>query len=566
MAFIGIDLGTTNSLVCAWKNEHPILIPNALGETLTPSAISVGDDNSILIGQPAKDRLVSHPDRSTAFFKRLMGTDKKVQLAEKTFSPEELSSIVLSQLKLDAEAFLNEPVEEAIISVPAYFNDNQRNATLVAAQLAGIKVERLINEPTAAAIAYGIHNHEDERRFIVVDLGGGTFDVSIMEKFEDLLEVHATSGDSFLGGEDFTQKLCAAACQKNELEYSTLSSVEQGHIYHCCNALKYQLSENDTATVNFNAQGESYEFSLSREEFFHLVEPLLKRILAPLERSIRDSNLAVSDIDDVFLVGGATRMPAIRQFMTKLFGRFPSCDINPDHAVAHGAAIQAALKQRNEALKDVVLTDVCPFSMGVETAHKNDNGGFIDGLFSVIIERNQTIPCSREERFYTLQDNQKELQVNIFQGENRLVKDNIKLGELLVSVPKKKAGEECMDVRFTYDINGLLEVLVKIPSTGVEKQLVIQNSGNRMTDAQIEKALIKLRDIKIHPRDQAENQALLARAGRLYEERLGVEREQIANAAGAFEQILASQDEREIRRAAKQFDEFLKQFESDFWG
>ncbi|MFP6843923.1 MAG: molecular chaperone HscC [Thalassolituus sp.] len=565
MAFIGIDLGTTNSLVAVWQNNESILIPNVHGEYLTPSVISLNDDGQILIGKIAKERLVTHSKQTVSNFKRLMGTSEKVIISNKSFSPEELSALVLKQLKADAEAFLNEAVDEAVISVPAYFNDNQRNATRVAATLAGLHVERLINEPTAAAIAYGVHEKKDEKSFIVIDLGGGTFDVSIMEKFDDLLEVHASAGDSFLGGEDFTLMLMHHFLAKHDIELCKLTSNDHGRLYHLFDQVKCRLSDQEKVDFDIVVDGKSLPNTLIQDELYEIFSPLLKRLLKPIEQSIHDAKLDLAEIDDVFLVGGATRMKTVRQFITRLFNRFPSCHINPDHVVAMGAAIQAALKQRNQALKDVVLTDVCPFSLGIEVASEGPDGSVVSGIFSVIIERNTTIPASRVENFCTVKDHQVKILIKIFQGENRLVKHNILLGEFEVAVPPKQAGLETVDIRFTYDINGLLEVIATLVSTAKASSIVIQNSSSRLSTADIEVALKKLEILKIHPRDNDVNQAILARAERLYQERLGAVREKIGQAIMEFEHILNSQDPRAIERSAKSLEQYLNTLERDFW-
>ena len=565
MTCIGIDLGTTNSLAAVWKNQKIELIPNALGELMTPSVVSLSDKEEIIIGQAAKDRLTTHSSHSIACFKRLMGTNSKVMLGKKMFVPEELSSLILRQLKEDAEIYLGETVEEAIISVPAYFNDNQRNATRIAAQLAGLKVDRLINEPTAAALAYGVNNQADEQTYIIIDLGGGTFDVSILEKFDNIMEVHASAGDSFLGGEDFTERLVKEFCKEKSLDYEKLSQKDKSQLYYQFDRLKQHLSKEKKVEANFQVNEQNHSYNLDHDKFNKQVKPLLQKLLAPIENSIRDANIRIQDIDDIFIVGGATRMPIIRQFIARLFGRLPSCHINPDEVVVMGAAIQAALKERNEDFDDIVLTDVCPFSMGVETSTDTENGSVVSGLYSIILERNHVIPVSRTERFFTMRDNQNRIDVNIFQGEQRLTDNNIKLGNISINVPIKKRGEESIDVRFTYDINGLLEVVVTVTSTKEKKHLIINNSQNRLTDKEIKQALKKLDHLKIHPREKSVNQALLSRAERIYQQSLGHERDQIGRLLLQFETVLDSQDERKIKKAVSEFIQALDTLDNNLW-
>lgn len=560
MAHIGIDLGTTNSLAAVWHGNDVSLVPNALGEFLTPSVVSVMDDQTVLVGRAAKERLVTHPTATAARFKRLMGTPSTVALNGKEFSPEELSALVLRQLKSDAERFLGEPVTEAIISVPAYFNDNQRNATRVAAKLAGLKVERLINEPTAAAIAYGVREESDEMNFIVVDLGGGTFDVSVMEKFDDLLEVQASAGDSELGGEDFTQAAVEYILQQHNLSWPILALQERGRIYRQVDELKALLSDNDHAEFSFRVNEREYTTQVTQSELMDVWANLLKRLTLPVERALRDAGLTPSDITQAFMVGGATRMPQVQQLMTRILRRFPACHINPDHVVAMGAAIQAALKQKNKALGDVVLTDVMPFSLGVGCSNEDGQGGYLDDVHSIIIQRNTTIPVSRASQYVTLSDYQDKIHFTVYQGEHRLAEQNIKLGKLSVPVPKARAGQEPVEVRFTYDINGLLEVNAKVLSTGVTETVVIQNSESRLSDDEVAAALARISELKIPPSEQEANQALMARGERLFMEHLGQVRMSIAREIQLFEQALATQDRRLAEKAAREFEDFLNQF------
>ena len=510
--------------------------------------VSVDDRGMVLVGRAAKDRLVSHPEQTASQFKRLMGSNEKIALGQRTFSPEELSALVLKQLKADAESDLGEPVEEAIISVPAYFNNNQRTATLHAARLAGLNVERLINEPTAAALAYGVQEAEDERNFIVIDLGGGTLDVSILEKFDDLLEVHATSGDSFLGGEDFTFAMVGAVCAKLSMDHQALSREERAHLYRLCDQAKKALADETVVEIAAKLGGSEHRISFSREDFSQCCAELLERIRGPLERSVKDSGMDRADFDDVILVGGASRMPLVKNFVARLFGRIPSATIDPDLVVAMGAAVQAALKKRNQALRDTVLTDVCPFSLGIATARSMEQG-HKSGFFSVLIPRNTVIPASRVDRFYTIDDNQTDLRVAVYQGEQRLVKNNIHIGELSVKMPRGEAGEEAVDIRFTYDINGILEVQVDVVSTGTRETLVIQNTTNNLDDGELAKLLKNMEKLKFHPREDSANIALMNEAERMWSEALGEERAYIEQIIGFFEEALDSQDPKRAEEA-----------------
>ncbi|HZG80605.1 MAG TPA: molecular chaperone HscC [Brevibacillus sp.] len=561
MSMIGIDLGTTNSLVAYWDKDQAVIIPNVLGEHLTPSIVSVDENGSILVGRIAQERLITHPHLTASTFKRFMGTEKKYTLGQHTFTPEELSSFVLKSLKADAEAYLGVEITEAVISVPAYFNDSQRKATKRAAEIAGLKVERLISEPTAAAIAYGLHQEKPETKFLVFDLGGGTFDVSVLELFEGIMDVKSIAGDNFLGGEDFTEILIAHFLEKHKLEFTSLDTKTQSALYKQAETCKLALGQETSATMSLTIQDQSYELRLDRTEYEKLAHPLLLRLRKPIERALRDASLSPSDLDAVILIGGATRLPLIKHVIGRMFGRMPYTNINPDETVALGAAIQTALKQRNQALEEIILTDVCPYTLGTSVVQELGNGQLSSGHFFPIIERNTPIPVSRVERLYTVYDNQKRLTVAVYQGESRLVEHNIKLGEMQIKIPPAPAGEQSIDVRYTYDINGILEVEVVSVSTGEKKRVVIEQNEGSMTKEQIEARLRELEDIKIHPRDRTENRLLIAKGERLYEEALGERREAIAIAIQQFEKALLTQNDKEIKKATELFKERLEQME-----
>lgn len=562
MAIIGIDLGTTNSLVAIWKDGQAQIIPNVLNKNLTPSIVSVDDNNEILVGDVAKERLITHPEVTTSNFKRFMGSSKKYRMGSYIFTPEELSSFVLKSLKEDAQAYLGEEVIEAVISVPAYFNDAQRKATKRAGELAGLKVQRLISEPTAAAIAYGLHQEQDETQFLVFDLGGGTFDISILELFEGVMEVKSVAGDNYLGGEDFNKLLVDYFMQKNGLDLKKLDRKAVAAIFKQAELCKIKLSNTDEATMNLTIKEKTFKIELDRSKYERLCSDLILKIRYPVERALRDANISPKEIEAVILVGGSTRMPLVRTVVSKIFNKLPYSNINPDETVALGAAIQAALKEKNSELKELVLTDVCPYTLGVEVVNNLGGDNFENGYFLPIIERNSPIPISKVENLQTVNDNQKQLMIKVFQGESRRVENNIALGEITVVVPPGRAGEERIDLRYTYDINGLLEVEVTILSTGIRKSLIIENSPGSMSEEEIKERMLTLKDIKIHPRDRTENRLLLARGERLYEECLGDKREYISNLLGEFERILLTQDPRLIKKNAKLFAEKLNELET----
>jgi molecular chaperone HscC len=563
---IGIDLGTTNSLAAYFTGDGPKIIPNRLGKHLTPSVVSIDDDEQIYVGETAKERMLLYPHTSASVFKRDMGTEKKYTLGSKSFKAEELASFLLRSLKEDAEAYLGQEVTEAVISVPAYFNDARRKATKRAGELAGLKVDRIISEPTAAAIAYGLYQKNKDTRFLVFDLGGGTFDVSILELFQNILEVHAVAGDNFLGGEDFTEVivdmfLIEMGLKREELGYKTLVHIKK-QAELCKKSFMYEKAPVMSCKIN----EELLEMNIDLDKYEKQCEKLLERIRQPIKRSLSDANVKLSDIDQVVMIGGATRLPIIHKFVSKLFKALPNTSVNPDEAVALGAAIQAAMKERNKAIKEVILTDVCPFTLGTEVVREIEEGRFESGYFCPIIERNTVIPASRTERLYTIRDNQTKLRVNVLQGESRFASNNLCIGELLIDVPRAKAGEEAIDVTYTYDINSILEVEIKVVSTGRIKKTIIKGQNIDMSDEEIEQRMAELSYLKIHPREQEGNKLLLLKAERLYEESVGDIRRRLEQELMKFDNILNSRNKSKIEEGAKKLQAVLEELveERDF--
>lgn len=560
---VGIDLGTTNSLISYYENGEANIIPNRLGEHLTPSVVSMDEDRTIYVGKTAKERQIKYGCDTVDVFKRSMGTNKEFILKGKKYRAEEIASFILRALKEDAEVFLNRKVEEAVISVPAYFNDQQRKATKKAGELAGLKVERIINEPTAAAISYGIGQREANTRFLVFDLGGGTFDVSILELYHNIMEVRAIAGDNYLGGEDFTKVLYEMFLKEKNLEESNLSDKTLAHIRKQAELCKLGFSKGNSSVMQCNIEGEVVEAAITLEKYRIECLPLLEKIQRPIERSLKDAGIKLSQIDEVILVGGATKLPIIRKFVGKLFGKLPNILLNPDEVVALGAAMQGAMKERDEMIKEVVLTDVCPFTLGTEVSISIDKDTKEGGHFCPIIERNTVIPVSRQETLYTAQDDQTSIRVKVLQGESRFAKNNLYLGEINVSVPKAKEGEESIEVTYTYDVNSILEVVVKVVSTGEEKKLIIQKEDCALTQEEIEKRFEELSYLKILPRDEEANKRLLFRGERLYEESFGAMRSQIDYAVTEFERVLDSRDKAKIEEAAEKLRRFLDEIEEE---
>jgi len=557
---IGIDLGTTNSLAAVWRDGRAQLIPNSLGEVLTPSCVSLDADGSVLVGRAARERLQTHPERTAAVFKRYMGSDKTIRLGARDFRPEELSALILKALKADAEALLGEPVDEAIITVPAYFSDGQRKATRAAGQMAGLRVERLLNEPTAAALAYGIHQRDEESKFLVFDLGGGTFDVSILQMYDGVMEVRSSAGDNFLGGEDVVEALVELFFRRVGLSDSLRRDLGfMRRLAAQAEAAKRTLGTQPRATMRISDGTTEHRLELDESALETACKPLLQRLRAPVERALRDANLRSSELDTVVLAGGATRMPIVRRLATTMFGRFPAVDLNPDEVVALGVAVQCGLKARDAALAEVVMTDVAPYSLGIAMSMRLDDDTWSHGHFDPIIERNTVVPVSRVKTYAPTGQRSDHVALQVYQGEARMARDNIALGSLKVPLPPGSEQDRSVDVRFTYDVNGLLQVEARVAKTGLSYGIVIEGNPGVLTDEEIQQHLKSLAELKIHPREHLENRTLLARAERLYEQSRGDEREWIGRHILRFEQLLATQDTRRIAPGYKALAEVLDQ-------
>jgi molecular chaperone DnaK len=473
---VGIDLGTTNSVVAVMEGGEPVVIPNAEGSRLTPSVVAFTKTGERLVGAAAKRQAIINPDRTIISIKRKMGTRERIRIDDKEYTPEEISAMILQKLKADAEAYLGEKVDAAVITVPAYFNDAQRTATKNAGEIAGLKVLRIINEPTAASLAYGLDKKSNET-ILVFDLGGGTFDVSILEVGDGVFEVKATSGDTHLGGDDFDMRIVNWVADEFKKETGIdLRKDPQAmqRLREAAEKAKIELSSMVETEINLpfitaDAEGPKHLlYKISRAKFEELTADLVERLKGPFYQALSDAKLDVKDIDEVILVGGATRMPCVQELVRKLAGKEPNKGVNPDEVVAIGAAIQAGVL--GGEVKDVVLLDVTPLSLGIET---------LGGVFTKLIERNTTIPTRKSEIFTTAADGQTEVEIHVLQGEREMARDNKTLGRFhLTGIPPAPRGVPKIEVTFDIDANGILHVSAKDLGTGKQQAITITGSSN----------------------------------------------------------------------------------------
>ncbi|RSK54715.1 Hsp70 family protein [Bacillus canaveralius] len=502
---VGIDLGTTNSAVAHIHNGKPEMILSPKGERIIPSVVLIDLKNNIIVGEDARSALVAMPDRSVSAIKRKMGLNEPVSIAGQALLPQEVSALILQELKSYVDAIYGEGEKEAVITVPAYFTDEQRRATKQAGELAGFVVERIINEPTAAALAFGLEHTDEDRLFLVYDLGGGTFDVSVVEMMSGLLEVRASTGNHRLGGEDFDWKLVDFLSEKiveesdidprNDIRATALLKEEAEKI-------KMRLSKDFVVPVELplvtvkDNEPVGISTEITREQFVGLIDGLLLETMESVSSVLKDAQISPADIEEVLLVGGSTRIPRVRELIQDMFAKSPRTDVNPDEAVALGAAVQAGLKSGALSDSGLVATDVAPFSMGISVLKEWMGLTKRPGGFAPIIPRNTTIPVTRTEKFGTSAPGQTEVAIEIFQGEHEWVKYNHRLGEFLLSgIPANFDKQEEIDVTFRYNLNGILEVSAKCVSTGKEMSVIVQDGLQRDSQKAFQESVQRLEDL-----------------------------------------------------------------------
>nr|WP_315045396.1 Hsp70 family protein [uncultured Leptotrichia sp.] len=568
---IGIDLGTTNSLATYIDDNGKIeFVKNEYGNILIPSVVGIDENDDIIVGELAKERRMMNAGETASNFKRRMGTDAKIKVKNRTFDAQMLSSFVLKHLKENAEKQLNEKINRAIISVPAYFNDKQRRDTKMAAELAGLTVERLINEPTAAALSLGSNILNQNLKFIVLDLGGGTFDVTLLETFENIMDVLSISGDTMLGGEDFTTKICEIFLKNIKLAITDLSRDERTKLYTKADRAKKLISLKDVE-IELEIKGKNYKSEITQKDFREAVKPLLVKMKAAIDKALQDGNTDAREIEKVVLVGGAVKLGIIEEFTEKYFhkmrgekiyfssenfienNKLVSIVADPDTVVAYGVGVAVGMKERNKMFKERILTDVCPFTLGTE---------LVGNQFAPIIPRNTTVPTSKSEYFYTIDDYQDKVNVGIYQGESLNIDDNLFLGNFLIDVPRNIAGKEAINVRFTYDINGILEVEATVVSTGLKKSKLIVNGD--LSEEEKNEKIKMLEEIKIQSENKNKDKLLLERANRIYAEIVNTEiRNHISDYLENYKMVVATGDRIRIQKAKESFSQFLDKIDPE---
>lgn len=558
MSILGIDLGTTNSLACVYDQGEVKLIPNSEGSFLTPSAVSMLDDGSILVGAKAKERNITHPEHTALSFKKLMGSGETVKLGKKKFTPEELSAFVIRSLVEDAERFLGEKITEAVISVPAYFHDKQRAATKRAGALAGVTVERILNEPSAAALS-SYENDGEEKHFLVFDFGGGTLDVSLVDCVDKIVEIVAVAGNNHLGGDDFDELIARNFMEENGLKDKDLTAQEYATLLKkackCKEALSAELFEPVEAKIQIVIGDQVFESVYTQERLIQESKPIITRIRKVIQRALKDGNVHPGQIGEVIMVGGSSKMPIIQSYIRHLFRKQPTIRTDCDEAIALGLGKFCGIKENDEGLEGYMLTDVCPFSLGTSVRNEEDRE---KEFMSTIIPRNSILPCSSEQVYTNCYNLQDRVLFEIRQGEEVYAKDNILLGTIDVPITPKEKNREKIYARYTYDINGILIIDVRVPSTGKTYSRVLSEN---LSDAELAKRMKELEQMRVNPADLPENQELLEKLGQIHAEVSPIQKQFVIAMIETFGEALHSGSPVKILRARKMIEENLPKLE-----
>lgn len=555
MAVIGIDLGTTNSLAAYWDDGEVRLVTDENGETLFPSVVGYVEQEGLIVGKEAKERLLTHGKDTVASFKRFMGTDKTYELGKKEYKPMELSAMVLERIKRNAECFLKEEIDEAIITVPAYFNDKQRSDTKKAAKIAGLNVERLINEPSAAALAYRMKCQAEDMTLLVFDFGGGTLDLSYVECFDNIIEIVAVAGDNYLGGDDIDRLISEYFCRENGIDGTSLDIEKSAELLKASETAKIRLETEKETEIELFVDEKTYRITLNDDVLFEICMPLFAKIKKLFLRILNDAESTVSSIDDLIMVGGSSRLSVVKRFLTELLGKEPVVLGQTDEVVAMGAGVYAGIRSRDEDIRDMLLTDVCPFTLGIECWHKETS---TQGYLLPMIERNSTLPSCVHKKLVTISDYQTEIAVRIYQGEEYYAKDNIFLGEVSIPVEPAPAGRAGIDVYFTYDINGILYVEAA-NSQNVRRHILLANQ--KLNDDELKKYMKDMEELLIPPIQLKENQEILAKLNGYYENSSGNLRRQLGYLIMWFENGLQSGRNHIVKKVVDKTKEQIELFE-----
>lgn len=511
MTVLGVDLGTTNSLAVVYKEGKPVLVPNAYGEYVTPSAISILD-GKIVVGKLAKERLITHPECSVSLFKRNMGTDVTYSLDSKKYDSATLSSFIVKQMIEDAQNYLHEEISEVVISVPAYFNARQRQDTKRIGELLGIKVERLINEPSAAAIA--CHMDDEYETFVVFDFGGGTLDVSVVDCFENVISINAISGNNYLGGTDFDRAMAEYFCLKNGLDYNILDSSFQQSILRACEQAKIKLSTQNVVEVSLVHLNKNYNCLFDENVLFNITHSLLESCKNVIGRAVKDSGFSASELDSLILVGGSSKMPVLQHYLSDALNIPVLKEENMDSLVVLGLGKYIGIKQRDENIKDVVVTDICPFSLSTSTY--NEQNPDLE-LSTVLIPKNSVLPTSKKMTLRTVHKGQTKVNISVFQGQAMYAKENLFLGQAFIHVPRNMHDYESFDLIYSYDINSMLYVEAVVHSTK-EHYIFRVSKGDVLEKVEASVRLDSIKEVSLGLYQNNEVDALLARIERIYQE------------------------------------------------